>query len=58
MPLNGIETAYWILLIVFGLFGMWHAIAPVRKGQEWRTASAALVLYGMLGIIGLRYFLP
>lgn len=52
-----VNYAYWILLIIFGIFGCWHAISPAGKGQEWRNACAALVLYGMMGLIGLRYFL-
>lgn len=52
-----LDQLYWGLLIAFGLMGLWHAILPPLKGQEYRTAVAALILYFILGIIGWRYFM-
>jgi hypothetical protein len=50
--------AYWGLLIVFGLLGVWHALRPTFDSHyTTRSGFAALVLYVLLILIGVREFL-
>jgi len=44
-------------LSVFGLIGVWHALSPSSDYHATRSSFAALILYALLILIGVREFL-